>query len=395
MGKVKSILKTFLLWRTLLFIPLILASSLLVYRSGYDYTNIFHYTKPYFPVESPLLFPWANFDGVHYLAIAARGYITEARFFPLFPLVIGFFAKIFGGGEPFSSSYFFSGLFFSNISFLFALFYFYKLLRLDYSDKVSFSSIVFLLVFPTSFFFASIYTEGVFFLFLVLSFYWARKGSFLKSSIAAALLSSTRLVGILILPALFYEYIDQQKGEGFLEKLKLLSLVKTVKEVLPFLLIPVGLVAFSYFNLKMWGDPLYFIKAHGELANARSVSSVILLPQTVYRYFKILVTIPISQYEWFLAAIEIGSVVFALSLLFIAWKKRVRGSYLVFSLLSLLIPASSGTFSGMPRYVLILFPVFIALSMIKSKTLRTAYVVISSVLLFALLMLFSRGFFVA
>lgn len=393
--EIRKIFKYFIYWRLALFVPVFLAPALLIYRSGYDYTNILNYIKPYDPVKSYFLFPWANFDGVHYLAIAGRGYINEARFFPLFPLLIRFVSNIFGSGPIYGASYFFSGLIVSNLSFLAGLYYFYKLIKLDYSAKVASNSILFLLIFSTTFFFAAIYSEGLFFLLLVLSFYFARKKKWYYASVAVFLLSVTRLVGVLIIPALVYEFIVQQRGGNFLEKLKSLGSWGNIRTLLPIFISPTGFFVYVYYNLQKWGDPLYFIKAHGELANARSVTSVVFLPRTLYRYFNILVTLPINQYEWFLAAIELSSVIFAAGLLYLAWRKGIRFSYILFSALSMFLPISSGTFSGMPRYVLILFPVFVAISLLENRYIKIVYVLVSIVLLFMLLVFFSRGYFVA
>jgi hypothetical protein len=61
----------------------------------------------------------------------------------------------------------------------------------------------------------------------------------------------------------------------------------------------------------------------------------------------------------------------------------------------MLIPASSGTFSGLPRYILPLFPIFLSLALITSKPLKVAYCVIGIILLFLCFMYFSKGYFIA
>jgi len=350
----RKVFRCFVIWRLALFIPVFIAGYFTTARTGYLFTN-----------------PWANFDGVHYLSIAQNGYATQAVFFPLYPLLIRFFS--------FGRAYLASGLFVSNLAFLLTLIYFYKLLILDYPKKRSFESIIYLLVFPTAFFLGALYSESLFFLLLILSFYFARKGEWLLASVTAMLLGATRIIGIFILPALVYELYIQKKN---------------IKEGLSLLMAPIGLVAYSLFNYLKWGDDLYFIKAHGELGNSRSVSAIVLFPQTIYRYIRILLSLPISQYEWWIALLEITIFIGVSLLLYFAWKKKVRTSYLIFSLLAFLLPVSSGTFSGLPRYVLVLFPIYVALSYM-SRSFRKAYLIFSAILLFILLMFFSRGYFVA
>lgn len=371
----------FLAWRLLLFLPLIVGYLFIPYRAGYDYTNLWKFIQPYWPVDNFLLFPWANFDGAHYLSIAAQGYNNDEGFFPFFPIVIRVVATLFGGGETFSASYFFAGLAVANVAFFGSLFFLHKLLRIDYKETVAKKSILFLLLFPTSFFFASIYSESLFLLLALASFYYARKKQWLLASIAGMLLSATRIVGISILPALAIELYLQEK--------KLLT-----RNVFFLLLIPLGLVSYMYYNAVTFGHEFAFLEAHTKLGTNRS-DVIVLFPQTIVRYINILATLTSSQFEWRIALLELCVFFFASALLFTAWKKKVRASYLVFAILSFLIPVSSGTFTALPRYIVILFPIFITLALIKNKWLQNVYIIVGALLLFILLMLFSRGYFVA
>lgn len=377
----RTILSFFLSWRLLLFLPIIVGYLFIPYRAGYDYTNLWKFTKPYAPVDSFLLYPWANFDGVHYLSIAAQGYNHDEGFFPLFPIVIRAIATLFGGGEPFSASYFFAGIAIANVAFFGSLFFLHKLLRIDYKETVAKKSILFLLLFPTSFFFASIYSESIFLFLALATFYFARKKRWLWAGIFGMLLTGTRIVGISILPALAIELYLQEK--------KLLT-----RNVFFLLLIPLGLVSYMYYNVVTFGYAFAFLEAHTKLGTNRS-DVIVLFPQTIVRYINILTTLPSSQFEWRIALLELYVFFFASALLFAAWKKKVRISYVVFAVVSFLIPISSGTFSGLPRYVLVLFPMFIALALVKSRIVHIAYITLGAVLLFILLMFFSRGYFVS
>lgn len=347
----RKVLKYFVFWRILLFIVAFFASYFISIRTGYLFVNY-----------------WGNFDGVHYLSIAQNGYVNQAVFFPLFPVLI----KILSLGRW----YFGAAILISNLAFLFSLYYLYKLLCLDYKKEKAWEVVTILLLFPTSFFFGAVYAESLFLLFLVLSFYLARRRKWLLAAISASLLVATRVVGIFIIPALIYEYWVQNKK--FNPSLLLTSAF---------------LFAYSMFNYFRWGDFLYFIHAHGELANGRSTTSVVLFPQTIYRYAKILFSVPVS-YEWFIALLELSVFILVCYLLYLAWKNKVRVSYLIFSILAFLLPASSGTFSGLPRYVLILFPIFVAVGFLDAK-IKRVWKIISMVLLIVLTMFFVRGYFVA
>ncbi len=383
----RQIIAFFIAWRVLLFIPLVAGYLFISYPKDASYTNIWKFIQPYAPVDNFLLFPWANFDGVHYLSIAANGYAQDgsnARFFPLFPMITGGLSQLIGGKETFGAVQFFSGLLLANLFFLLALIVFYKLIRLDYPHFVARTSILFLLVFPTSFFFASIYSESLFLLLSLLTFYFARKRQWLLTGIFGALLCATRIIGIAILPALIYEFWRADKKNNS-RLIKIFSLG----------LIPLGLISYMFFNLFRWGNAFHFFLAQGQIANERSVTSIVLPVQTIIRYGKILLTIPATQFSFWMALFELLTFVITAILFFAAWRKKIRGSYLIYAIIAFLIPTFSGTFSALPRYVLVLFPLFITLALVKSKIVKIIYATVSVIILFVLLMFFSRGYFVA
>lgn len=383
---IKKIALIFLVWRIFLFIPLIAGNFFITYRQEYPYTSLLHFlSDPHWLVGSFLFSSWANFDGVHYLLIAANGYTQNAGFFPMYPILIFFLTSIISPSAaiyPFYPVQYLAVLFVSNLLFLLALIILYKLIRLDHEDEVAVWGIIFILLFPTSFFFASIYSESLFLLLTLLSFYFARTNRWFLASICGGLLTATRFVGIAIIPALIYEFVKNEKS---LVKLKSLFLFIT----------PLGLLSYMLFNFLKWGDAFYFIQAQGSFYNERSVDSIVLIAQTIFRYIKILTTLSPSIFEWWIAILEISVFFFVSIMFFVAWKKKVRLSYLIFALICFLIPASTGTFSGLPRYVLILFPIFIALALVKSKLVKISYAVICFILLFILFMLFSKGYYIA
>ncbi len=353
---IKVMLLVFLIWRAVLFLPLFF-TQFIPARAGFTHVS-----------------SWANFDGIHYLNIATQGYTTDARFMPLYPLIINFFSF-------FIPSPFIVGLILSNIFFFISLFALKKLLKFDYDAKRISLTIIFLLLFPTSFFFGAVYSESLFFLLTLLSFYFARKKQWLLAGVFGALASATRVVGIILLPALLIEYIMKKQ--------------KNMKDLFGIFLIPLGTVAYAIYNWLRWGNPLYFLQAQGELSNGRAVNSIILPPQLIYRYIKILFTVSPIQYDWWIALLEFGMFLFAVILVYIMWKQKIRLSYLIFAVLGMLIPMMSGTLTGFPRYILPLFPLFIAMSGIKNKVFQIIYVGISIILSFILLALFAQGYYIA
>ena len=191
----KFILTHVLVLRGLTLAAAIVGLYVLPFKPSFPYADVA--LEPY---GSPLFWSWANFDGVHYLRLAQDGYIyglTQA-FFPFYMLLIRWLSYIF-------INKLLVALLISHICFILALGMFYKLLRLDYSKKIAKWSLLFLIYFPTSFYFLSAYTESLFLLLLLSSFYFLRTKDYLKMRIGGIAVTLTRITGIFLLPAFFYE----------------------------------------------------------------------------------------------------------------------------------------------------------------------------------------------
>lgn len=308
------------------------------------------------------------------MSIAQYGYkFVGQAFFPLFPLLI----RLFGSSV-------FLGLVVSNALFLLALFGLYKLIRLDYGEKIARGAIIILLLFPTSFYFASLYTESFFLALVVWSFYYARREKWLFSGILGGLASATRIIGILLLPVLLIE--------GFLKDKKI-----TVKH-LPLIIICVGILSYMFYLKRASGDYLAFLHALPTFGEQRS-GFWVFLPQVIYRYiFKILPSLNYSYFQGvFSAWLEFIVSTFFLILCVISFFK-LRLGYSIYLTLGYIIPTLSGSFSSMPRYVIVLFPGFILLSIYLQKV-RKVYKILIYLLLFGSLALasalFFRGYWIA
>jgi len=106
---------------------------------------------------------WNNWDTPHYLKIAKEGYSSSTvgerhlliAFFPLFPLITKLFSFVF-------QNYLLSGLIVSNIAYGFAVFYLYKLVRLDFERSDALRTAIYFSIFPTAYFLHAAYTESLF-----------------------------------------------------------------------------------------------------------------------------------------------------------------------------------------------------------------------------------------
>lgn len=371
----KFILNQFLFLRIFTLICAWWAANNVVFKPSFPYSDVV--LQQY---KNPLLWSWANFDGVHYLILSKDGYafgLTQA-FFPLYFLMIRF-------GQIIFQDRLITALLISNIFFIASLIVFYKLLRLDYDKKISERIILFLVFFPTSFYFLSAYNESVF-LFLLLSiFYFSRKKEWWKAGLVGILLTLTRIVGIFIIPALLYEVL---KEKTFSKK----TLIKNICWVL---LPSLGLLSYmGYLNWK-FNDPFLFVHVQAGFGAGRDTSKLTLLYQVFWRYIKMIMTVDQSTPLYFTIWLEFLSTISFIGLIIWGFVKKIRPSYLIFSSFSLILPTLTGTFSSMPRYVLVLFPGFILLGLIKQGWIRNVILAIFLSLAIVCIIFFTRGYWIA
>lgn len=95
--------------------------------------------------------------------------------------------------------------------------------------------------------------------------------------------------------------------------------------------------------------------------------------------------------------LEFLTAILGLALIVYGLLKGMRPSYLVFSGLGYILPTLTGSFSSLPRYVLVLFPLYIFLGNLLShsgRLVKFLLLVISLSLLAVETMLFVRGYWV-
>lgn len=374
------ILKAFFIWLIFIFAASLFAGRFVPLQKDFLGGGLTNY------LSNQLPWSLSNFDGEHYLAIVQNGYQPLTYFFfPLYPIVIRAASFIFGGKL---FSLLISGIFVSLVSFVAGLLGLYKLVRLDYKDNTSRLVVILLLVFPTSFYFAAVYTESLFFALSVWCLYFARRHNWLIAGILGALTTATRVIGLAVVAAIAIEAaIDY-----FKEKKKQI-LLPIISIIVSFL----GIGAYIYYLWAKTGDPLNFLHTVGVFGAQRS-ETFVLLPQVFYRYiFKILPSLNFNVFSSFYPSV----LEFAVALIFLGlavwafWK--IRLSYAVYLALGYLIPTLAGSFSSLPRYVLVLFPAFILIALVfsKKRSLTVAFSLVSLILLFISFALFARGYWIS
>lgn len=325
--------------------------------------------------------PEANFDGKFYIAISQYWYRgLDQAFFPLYPVFIRFVNLLFETQPAVS------GLIVSVSALFIGMFFFQKLVEIDYKKKITYWSLLFLLFFPTAFFLGAVYTESLFLSLVFISFYFIRKRQIILASIFALLATATRIVGIFLLPVFIYELYLQKKPEKANLKLK---------QYLPLLAIPAGLLSYMGYLWYRYSDPLLFIHIQPAFGAGRSGGEIVLLPQVLYRYLKILFSVSWDNLTFFVSALELFMLITLSVILFFAYKKGIRKSYILFSFIALYFPTLSGTLSSLPRYALVCFAVYIFLGGMKNTTLKFILLCFGAFLEAVLAILFLRGYFIS
>jgi hypothetical protein len=354
-----------------------------------------HLTDPYHGYFGNLIVgPFARWDSVWYLTIAQHGYsgqLAKTAFFPLYPILIHAGAWIIG-------SDLIAGILISLVSFAIALSLLYRLTYMEFGQEVAQVAVTLVAFAPFSFYFSAVYTESLFLALTLGAVYCARTDRWAFAGILAMFAASARNSGVLLLILLALMFLygpraasaplstwalehtprDWRQPRSWLPKYKLTPSIAWL------LVIPIGLFAylgylwhttgtpFTTFNVEtLWnhqlagpitgtwngivaafdgfrqllhgsGRPVYWNEGGDSLANAGI--------NITYLAFVVLGVIGV-----------IGAF------------RRLPFAYAVFALLSLLVPLSSpvvpSPFSSMPRYEMVVFPLFIwgAYYLVKKK----------------------------
>jgi hypothetical protein len=213
--------------------------------------------------------PLARWDAVWYLTIANDGYAgadsPRHAFLPLYPLLARGVGELGGGG---SGAVLLAAYAVSLAAFFAALVLLYRLTTLELGRRAAWPTLLLLCVFPASLYFGAPYSESLFLLCSVGAFYAARTGSWAWAGVAAAGASATRSAGVLLLLPLAFLYLYGPRGDGappapagrrLSGRLAALAPRYRVRpSILWLALAPAGLVAYATYLGLAYGDPLSF-----------------------------------------------------------------------------------------------------------------------------------------
>jgi hypothetical protein len=351
-------------------------------------------THPLGGVGDALLSPLARWDSVWYLSIAHDGYgSANAAFFPLYPLLV----RVVAGFSASPGALLISAYAVSLAAFAGALALLHRLAELELGRGMGRPAVLLLALFPLSFFFGAPYSESLFLLLSVGAFYAARTGRWAWAGGLAAGASATRSAGIVLLVPLLIMYLRGPRRD---------------RSALWLALAPAGLVAYTVYLALAEGDGFAYLHLQevwfrhfagpfvgawdGAVAafdGARQLLSGSRHPVYFDEAGGDPYVVGIRNLALFgsliLAAVATVGVIRRLP--------AAHGAYVVSALaLPLSFPVSPQPLMSLPRFLAVLFPLFLWLALVCEERRITAWVLTGqAALLIVLTALFADWRFVA
>ncbi|HLD51109.1 hypothetical protein A3K34_01690 [candidate division WWE3 bacterium RIFOXYC1_FULL_40_10] len=293
---------------------------------------------------------WAVWDSGYYLNIADEGYSSKIStyretlnqanyaFFPLYPLLIHISTFVL-------HSKVLAGIIISNMSLLAASFILFYLVKQDYDSKVAQYSLFYLYAFPTAFIFTSVYSEALFLALSLISFYFGKNNKYFLAGIFGFFAALTRNVGIFLLIPIIFFYIKHKTDYWN----KLTHLIQIA-------LIPTGTLLYALYVRSLTGEMLSIINIQS--AWGRRFGSPI-------KY--IFDGLESNLYQHRFTSIVVLLTLFILLMCF----RYLKPAYSSYALILFLLPLFTGL-TSMPRYILVIFPIYIMLGLIAKRNLNLA-----------------------
>lgn len=305
---------------------------------------------------------WANMDAGWYLSIAQHGYAhrySEA-FFPLYPLLVRLVVGIDIVG------YLPGGIALSLACFIAAVMLLYKLTADLLGERLAFWTVTFLSIAPTSFFFQAIYTESLFLLLSVALFFFSQRRRWLLAGLMGLLATLTRSTGVVLAVPLVLFYLQSIDWQWRRIRIGMASV----------LLVPCGLFLYMAYLWHARDDPLLFAHVESQWHRYLAPPYITVWRGASYGYLGVnkLVTqdrlLHLSTYLW-LPNSGIGeltnlvALVVVVGVMALGWR-RLGGAYNAYAVIALAFvlsnPVAGQPLASLPRYALVVFPLFMAVA---------------------------------
>jgi hypothetical protein len=357
------------------------------------------YNKSDFSYPEKLVNAWVQWDAHWYLDILDDGYDKDFpqvqpddplchnkdgycqrdfAFFPVYPLTVFAVKSITGINADIL------GIAISNMFFVFAVIGLYLLVKEIYNPDLAKYSAIAMMVYPVGYVFSGMMSESIFIFLLIIGYYAAYKKHWIVAGVIGAILSATRIVGILIIFSYLLLYLEQNN-------FKIVKSVKFYYKVLIAIAMSfVGIVGYMIYLQYHLGEPLAFLM----IQNYWEKSTANLNPLFAIPFALIDYRVEGSMLAHFY---NFGFLVLATTLFVWSSIKKILPMSLNIILLWFLIPMTSGTMLALSRYISVEFPIYILLGVICFRYPKYAPIILSimSLLLGLMVSLYVSGNFIA
>ncbi|MDQ2918594.1 MAG: glycosyltransferase family 39 protein [Verrucomicrobiota bacterium] len=310
---------------------------------------------------------WDRWDALRYLQVAREGYVAtgEARFnlvgLPLFPWLVR--AVSWLGLNVSLSAFLVSGL-----ASIIAGLLLFELVRADEGEEIGRYAVWFLFIYPTSYFLHIAYTEATLLALTLGCFVAARRQRWWLAGVLGGLASLSRWHGLILLPSIALEAWEQFRLTRRFDK-----------RWLWLGLIPCGFAIYVWVNYTVTGDPLAFTKLMGDHFYRKLAPPWGGLRSLWDSFYE-----GDLEYVMMTGVAEAFFTLLAIGLTVWSWF-ALRASYSVWMTVNLLLFLCSSFIQAVPRYTLVMFPIFILFARAaKGRPLCFAMISMPSLLLLAL-----------
>ena len=328
---------------------------------------------------------WYRWDAIWYGSIARDGYqyfgereASNVAFFPGFALLNGVVSRV--TTLPVEVS----GPLVSTLLTVIACWLLYRLTwRETNDDGTAQRSLVYLLAFPAAYYLALGFSEALYTVAVLAAFSLARQGKWLWSGVAAFVAGLTRLHGALLIVPLAYEYLRQQRWQW--------RSIFTLRAV-GALGAPLGVLAFFGYLGVQFGNPLAYLDTQTLFFKGIRAEAFPTFPgTTLANSIHGLLTNPPST-----ESIAVASALLFLLVLTLETWARLPRVYGVYMLTVVLFSLTSGDLISLPRFVLPMFPGFMALGQLGKRPWFDRLILIVMLILQGVLaLLFTKGYWIA
>ena len=285
---------------------------------------------------------WNHWDGPNFQILASTGYGPNTAhpewivLFPLYPITIDIGKLVFSSLD--------SAMLSSLLATLAAGLGLYELVRLDASKQMARLSVLAMVLFPTAYSLVAPYSEALFLALTVWAFVAVRRDHMATAGILGLLAALTRIQGAFLIPALGIEYLMIRR--------------RIDRDVLWIGLPVAGPLIYLAINWFYFGSPMHFVDVQQQVYNVHNQMPWLTM-QNLWN--GVMGTKQDEHWVTVFIAPLASYVILLVVTIWSAVSKHSRPSYAVYTAFTALSFTTLSWPISVPRYIMGVFPIFMAI----------------------------------